>query len=124
MMGDRSSALAYAFSDQEEGPEEQASDRDEFHRVFPPRVIVVRRPMPFLLIRQYARLACAKAVFELTEDGEWEATIPEFSGVWASDEDPDAAKEELQEVVFDWAVLKRRHGDKDLPVVEGIDLNI
>ena len=117
MMVDSSAALRYTVSgDLDEQVGEDFSDQ--------PRLVVVSRPMPFQLMRRYAELAVRDAEFKSSEDEEWIATIPGFQGVWAAGETEDAAAEELRIVIYEWTTLKRQMGDDDLPIVEGIDLNI
>ena len=61
----------------------------------------------------------------LRADGErrFFATIPGLKGLWAEDATLEACREELQSTLEDWIMIKVRFGDKDLPVLNGIDLN-
>ena len=54
----------------------------------------------------------------------WFAAIPDFEGVWASEPTGEETLGVLEETVLDWTILKIQHKDKDLPVLEEIDLNV
>ena len=79
---------------------------------------------PLDTLRRYAELVAAKAsIRKIPRDSRFWAEIEGFPGVWASGVTEDAARATLQEVVFDWAMVKMRDRDNDLPIVGGIDLN-
>jgi|SRR5262245_25426018 len=82
------------------------------------------RPLPVHLIESYAKKAVQHAIVEQQEDGTWLASITGFEGVWASEPSAIQALQVLQEVVFEWAVLKIEDGDRDLPVLDAVDLNV
>jgi predicted RNase H-like HicB family nuclease len=84
---------------------------------------VTQRELPPNLLHEYARFAVRGADLNRRDDGSWFAEIPGFEGVWADGASHTEALDDLEEVVFDWAILKLRSGDQDLPVVEGINLN-
>jgi predicted RNase H-like HicB family nuclease len=44
-------------------------------------------------------------------------------GLWADGETPEDVRETLAEVVEDWLMLKMDRGERDIPVIETIDLN-
>jgi predicted RNase H-like HicB family nuclease len=76
-------------------------------------------------LEKYAEIAAQRhGVLKRLPDGKWFATIPDFEGVWASELTPEQTLEVLEEVVLDWVLLKIQHKDKDLPVLEEIDLNV
>jgi predicted RNase H-like HicB family nuclease len=83
----------------------------------------VGRPMPVGLISRYAKLAVRSAIVSQQDDGRWLATIREFPGVWAREDSAVEALAVLEEVVFDWALLKVEDSDRDLPTLGDIDLN-
>lgn len=87
------------------------------------RQVVFRRPLPMQMIRTYAELAVDHAQLEETDDGEWLGTIATFAGVWAKESSQRRTLEVLEEVVFEWVLLKIRDEDRDLPVLDSIDLN-
>jgi predicted RNase H-like HicB family nuclease len=96
--------------------QERISQNDDLHE------IVLRRPLPIQLIRDYAAAAVRHAKVR-EEDEEWFAEIEGFPGVWSRASSVKQAIDELEEVVFDWVLLKIQDEDRDLPVVESIDLN-
>lgn len=81
--------------------------------------------LPMQIIEKYAEIAAWRhGVLKRLPDGEWFAVVPGFEGVWASESSREQTLEALEEVVLDWAILKIQHKDRDLPVVEEIDLNV
>lgn len=77
-----------------------------------------------LLIVEYVQAALRHAKFEtIPEEGTVFATIPGFPGVWANAETIEACREELAEVLEGWLLLGLANHD-ELPVVDGIDLNV
>lgn len=80
--------------------------------------------LPMQLIEKYSEVAARHATIKRLADGEWFAKIRDFQGVWAKERSREQALEVLEEVVLDWTLLKIQHGDRDLPVVEEIDLNV
>ena len=76
-------------------------------------------------LRRYAGIAARSGwVRPIPSDDRFEAGIEGFPGVWAVGATKAEALGELVEVVFDWVVVKIRDGDRDLPVVADIDLNV
>ena len=49
--------------------------------------------------------------------------IPGFKGLWANARTLEECRDELRSVLEDWLVIKLRHNDTDLPIVNGINLN-
>lgn len=82
------------------------------------------RTLPVQLIKRYAMLAALRADTERLGDGSWYAEVPGFPGVWAQAASESEAIKEIETVVRDWTVLKILDGDKDLPVIGMIDLNV
>jgi hypothetical protein len=85
--------------------------------------VVFQRPLPMQLIGEYAGLAVRHANVAQQDDGEWLATIEGFAGVWAKEPSQKEALDVLEEVVFEWVLLKIHDEDRDLPVLESLDLN-
>lgn len=75
------------------------------------------------MLTDYIREAMRLAHYELMENGRFFATIPSLKGLWAEDVTLEACREELQSTLEDWIMIKVRFGDKDFPVLNGIDLN-
>jgi predicted RNase H-like HicB family nuclease len=82
------------------------------------------RELPTQLIKRYIDRATLRAQIKQYPDGEWFAEIPGFPGVWASQSSEDATLEELQETLREWVLLKIRDRDRDLPVLDFINLNV
>lgn len=82
------------------------------------------RALPAQLIRRYARLAAMRADAEELEDGTWFASIRGFQGVWAQGDSEEEALETIESVLLDWTCFKIVDKDRDLPVIDGIDLNV
>ena len=59
----------------------------------------------------------------LPEDGTYYGEIPGFDGVYADAERLETCREELEEVLEEWILLRISH-HLPLPVVEGIELVI
>ncbi len=89
-----------------------------------PLEVLYGRPLPAQLIRRYAMLAAHRADTERLEDGSWYAEIRNFPGAWAQADSEEGAIKELETVVRDWTLLKIQDKDRDLPVIDEIDLNI
>jgi predicted RNase H-like HicB family nuclease len=96
---------------------EQISQDDDL------RMVVFQRPMPLQLIRDYARLAVRHADIQEQEDGTFLAKIHDFPGVWANEATLTETLDVLEDVVYEWALLKISDQDRDLPVVGSLDLN-
>lgn len=86
--------------------------------------VVFRRPLPIGLIQRYVGLAVKQATIKQHPDGHWFAEIPKFQGVWAKEASAKESLEVLEDVLFDWLLLKIHDGDRDLPIIENIDLNV
>jgi predicted RNase H-like HicB family nuclease len=57
------------------------------------------------------------------EDGSWFAEIPGFEGVWANGATVEECRQELQEVLEEWLILKIR--DKDtIPSIGELTITI
>jgi len=73
---------------------------------------------------QFKHQALKRARFEDLEDGSIYGEIPECPGVWAKAKTQRACREELKEVLSEWIDVKLKDGDKDFPIMEGVDLNV
>ena len=76
------------------------------------------------MLTDYIRAAMHHATYELLADGEgfW-GEIAGLTGVWANAPTLEACRDELEEVLQDWIVIRLSQG-LSLPAVDGIDLNI
>ncbi|MBI4289742.1 MAG: type II toxin-antitoxin system HicB family antitoxin [Chloroflexi bacterium] len=76
------------------------------------------------MLTNYIRAAMRKAKYEiLSDDGTFYGEIPGFQGVYANAPTLEACRDELEEVVEEWILLKV-HDNLSLPVVEGLELKI
>ncbi|MBI4494960.1 MAG: type II toxin-antitoxin system HicB family antitoxin [Chloroflexi bacterium] len=74
------------------------------------------------MLTEYIRAAMRRARYEiLPDDGTYYGEIPGFQGVWANSATLEACRQELQEVLEEWMLL-RLANNLPLPVVDGIDL--
>ena len=86
--------------------------------------LALTKHIPWQLVERYRRAAMRKADLRQLEDETWFVEIPDFEGVWASGEDMRECLNELDEVLLDWLLLKIEDEDKDIPLIDGIDLNV
>jgi len=76
------------------------------------------------MLTEYIQKVLGHAHYEIIEDdGTYWGEIPAFQGVWGRAETLEKCREELRVALEEWVVFRLRK-DLDLPVVEGIDLNI
>ena len=97
---------------------------DAFSSIFQHVNAILGYDVSVSMIDLYAKLAVRDASVKQLENGEYFAEIEDMPGVWASGATEEGAFKELKEVVEDWAHLKIEDGDKDLPIVGGINLNV
>ena len=75
------------------------------------------------MLTEYISGALRRALYKVIEDGSWFAEIPGFEGVWANGATVEGCREELQEVLEEWIILKIR--DKDtLPPIGDLEIKI
>jgi len=74
------------------------------------------------MLTRYIRAAMARAKYEILEDdGTFYGSIPGLRGVWANAPTLEGCREELQEVLEGWLLLRiSRH--LPIPPIEGIEL--
>ena len=76
------------------------------------------------MLTNYIRAAMRRARYEiLPDDGTFYGEIPGFDGVWANTDTLESCREELEEVLEEW-ILLRVSKHLSLPVVDGIELTI
>jgi len=66
------------------------------------------------MLTDYIRAAMARAKYKIIEDGTYFGEVPGLQGVWANDKTLERCRDELQEVLEDWLIVKLRDGD-DIP---------
>ena len=74
------------------------------------------------MITAYTNKAMVLARYKILEDGTFFGEIPGIQGVWADADTLEDCRQELQEVLEDWLILKLRDNDDDIPVIGGISL--
>ena len=76
------------------------------------------------MLTDYIRGAMRKARYEiLPDDGTFYGEIPGFDGVYANADTLESCREELEEILEEW-ILLRVSKHLPLPAVDGIDLTI
>jgi predicted RNase H-like HicB family nuclease len=75
------------------------------------------------MLSEYIKASLKKAKYKKLEDGSWYAEIPDFQGVWANGAAVEDCRDELQEVLEEWLILKVRDRDP-IPTVDGIGIKI
>ena len=76
------------------------------------------------MLTRYIRAAMHRARYEiLPDDGTFYGEIPGFEGVYANTMTLESCRDELEEVLEEW-ILLRVAKNLPLPIVDGIDLAI
>jgi len=76
------------------------------------------------MLTNYIRSAMHRAKYEmLPDDGSFYGEIPGFDGIYANADTLEACREELEEVLEEW-ILLRVSKNLSLPVIDGIELKI
>lgn len=76
-----------------------------------------------LLIR-YVTVAMRGAVPQQLEGSGWYADLPGFPGVWGNGPSLKECLDSLADILREWVVVKLAKGDRDVPVLDTIDLNV
>ncbi len=75
------------------------------------------------MFTRYVRAALHRASYRLLEDGSYFGEIVGFEGVWANAPSLEVCREELEEVLEEWLLLRvSRH--LAVPAVDGLELRI
>jgi len=74
------------------------------------------------MITAYIKEAMTRARYKILEDDTFFGEVPGLQGVWANADTLEECRQELQEVLEDWLILKLRDNDNDIPVLGGISL--
>jgi predicted RNase H-like HicB family nuclease len=75
------------------------------------------------MLFEYIQKALEKAQYKILDDRTWFAEIPGFEGVWANANTVEGCRNELQEVLEEWLVLKIRDRDP-IPEIEGVEIKV
>ena len=73
------------------------------------------------MLTAYIQTAMQQAQYKILEDGSYFGEIPDFQGVWASEQTLEDCRRVLQEVLEEWLLLKLRDNE-DVPQLQGINL--
>lgn len=76
------------------------------------------------MLTEYITKALEHATFEGAENGRWYGEIPCCPGVWATGSSKEECRRELHEVLEEWLILKLRDNDPDIPVIDGLSLDV
>ena len=75
------------------------------------------------MLIDYIDAAMRRAKYQLLADEEgFVGTIPGFRGLIGHGQTLETCRDDLHGRLQSWLLLKLRHGDRDLPVVDGINL--
>ncbi len=74
------------------------------------------------MITTYINEAMRRAKYNILEDNTFFGETPGLKGVWANAPTLEECRQELQEVLEEWLLLKLRDNDDDIPVLGGISL--
>ncbi len=64
------------------------------------------------MLSQFIKKQLKKAQYKLLKDGTYFGEIPGLTGVWANAKNLEDCRNELQEVLEDWLLLKVRDNEK------------
>jgi len=76
------------------------------------------------LVEDYAAAAMRHARLYRVPDGTWVGEVVGLDGAWSEGETEVEASALLPDILFDWTMFKVINHDGDIPVVDGIDLNV
>jgi predicted RNase H-like HicB family nuclease len=74
------------------------------------------------MITAYINEAMRRAKYKILDDDTFFGEVPGLQGVWADADTLEQCRQELQEVLEGWLILKLRDNDNDIPVLGGISL--
>lgn len=75
------------------------------------------------MLIDYIHAAMRRATYELLADDEgFVGRIPGFRGLIGHARTLEACREDLNAALQSWLLVKLRHGDRDVPVIEGLNL--
>lgn len=79
--------------------------------------------MPTQLVEKYITLALNRSLVETMENGDFFIMVPLLVGVWGTGNTLQDAEKDLRETIYEWLELKIEDQDRDIPVIESLDLN-
>ena len=63
------------------------------------------------MLTDYINAAMTRAKYKIIDDGTYFGEVPRLQGVWANAKTLEICRQELQEVLEDWLIVKLRDGD-------------
>ena len=76
------------------------------------------------MLIDYIQAAMRRAKYEMLRDGEgFVGRIPGFRGVIGHARSLEACRDDLDHALQSWLLVKLRNRDRDLPVIDGINLS-
>ncbi len=63
------------------------------------------------MLTDYINAAMTRAKYKIIDDGTYFGEVPKLQGVWANAKTLETCRQELQEVLEDWLIVKLRDGD-------------
>jgi len=63
------------------------------------------------MLTDYINAAMTRAKYKIIDDGTYFGEVPGLEGVWANAKTLETCRQELQEVLEDWLIVKLRDGD-------------
>lgn len=79
--------------------------------------------LPIHLVETYARAASGHARLREVDPNVWVASVVGLDGAWAEGSTAQEAFGALPAAIMGWVAVKLRTGAKDIPIIEGFDLN-
>ena len=73
------------------------------------------------MLTAYISAAMNRARYKIIDDGTYFGEVPGLEGLWANAKTLESCRNELQEVLEDWLIVKLRDGD-DIPRIGRIQL--
>lgn len=75
------------------------------------------------MFAKYLHAVMARATYEMLDDGTYYGSIPGFQGVWANAPTLEACRDELEEVLEGW-ILLRVADHLDIPSVDHLSIRV
>ena len=86
--------------------------------------VIPSKDIPQNVLERYIDLALAQKRLERLSDGTYCMELSDFPGVWANENSAELDFKTIREVLEEWLIFKIEDNDKDIPVLDNIDLNI
>lgn len=87
------------------------------------RPVALIEGLPKALVESYADAACRRATVSEVDPEVWFASAEGLEGAWGEGDSAAEACHDLGDTVVGWVAVRRRLG-LEIPVLDGIDLNL